>query len=127
MAVEAADLARLLHLLDQLPQNSKIGLQQHPHILLRTLKLVLRQLQPKARAKAQAFSAKWPVLLRKSVRVRSIRSLLTIVQEAWQLVRLLDMLSVASLAVAPVHQLNNRTTLLQNKAKAVSKAAGVLE
>jgi hypothetical protein len=69
-----ADLVHLPPLLGHLLQSSKVNPPRHPHILLQMQKLALLQLLLKVRAKAQVFSARWPVPLRKSTRMRSYKS-----------------------------------------------------
>jgi hypothetical protein len=70
--VAVADLAHLSLLQGKLLQSSKLDPPQHLHILLRLQKLVLLQLQLKSRVKAQAFSVRWLVLLRKSASIKRV-------------------------------------------------------
>jgi hypothetical protein len=76
LVVAVADPAHLSHLLGQLQHSSKVDPPQHLHILQRTQRLVLLQLQHrlKVRAKAPVFSARWPVLLRKSAGMRRYKN-----------------------------------------------------
>jgi hypothetical protein len=70
--VAVADLAHLSLLQGKLLQNNKLDPPQHLHILLGLQKLVLLQLQLKSRVKAQVFSVRWLVLLRKSASIKRV-------------------------------------------------------
>jgi hypothetical protein len=72
LVVVVADPDHLLLLLGH-PLHNKVDLPQHPHTLLQTQRLVLLQPQLKVRARAQVFSARWRVLLRKCARMRIIQ------------------------------------------------------
>jgi hypothetical protein len=70
--VAVADLAHLSLLQGKLLQSNKLDPPQHLHILLGLQKLVLLQLQLKSRVKAQVFSVRWLVLLRKSASIKGV-------------------------------------------------------